>query len=241
MADERPPLRDALRMIRSVSRGSAVDPPQSFLRTAIEMRSGTPADSPMTLADVMSDPGLRELRTPALGVGERAFDFTLSRFDDAAQTVRLSQFEAEKPVALVLGSYTCPPFRAGLASVQEVYRRHRERVAFLMIYIREAHPEEGWVLARNRRLGIAIADPTSFEERATVARSCAARMELEMPVLVDELGNEVARQYGGWPMRLYLIDRDGRVAYRGADGPFGFKPAELEAAIRAELSREARA
>jgi hypothetical protein len=241
MADERPPLGDALRMIHSVSRGSAVDPRQSFLRTAFEMRSGTPTDSPMTLADVMSDPGLRELRTPALGVGERAFDFSLRRFDDPTQRVQLSQFEAETPVALVFGSYTCPPFRAGLASVQEVYRRHRERVAFFMIYIREAHPEEGWVLARNRRLGIVIADPTSFEERAKVARSCAEQMKLEMPVLVDEPGNEVASHYGGWPIRLYLIDRDGRVVYQGADGPFGFKPAELEAAIHVELGREARA
>jgi type I thyroxine 5'-deiodinase len=30
---------------------------------------------------------------------------------------------------------------------------------------------------------------------------------------------------------LYLIDRDGRVAYKSRPGPFGFKPADLEAAL----------
>ena len=56
-----------------------------------------------------------------------------------------------------------------------------------------------------------------------------------MPVLVDGLHNAVASAYGGWPDRLYLIGRDGRVAFQGRQGPFGFRPGELEDAIRAEL------
>jgi hypothetical protein len=121
--------------------------------------------------------------------------------------------------------------------LDELYRRHSEDAAFYMIYIREAHPEEGLVLKRNRTVGISIHDPTSFEDRAAIARSCVARMGVALPVLVDEPDNEVARHYGGWPIRLYLIDRDGRVAYQGGEGPFGFKPAELDAAIEAELSK----
>jgi len=30
------------------------------------------------------------------------------------------------------------------------------------------------------------------------------------------------------PDRIYVIDRDGRVAYKGGRGPFGFKPGEME-------------
>jgi len=30
---------------------------------------------------------------------------------------------------------------------------------------------------------------------------------------------------------LYLIDREGRVAYKSRPGPFGFKPDELKAAL----------
>jgi hypothetical protein len=237
VADQRPATSDVVRMIRSVSRGSAIDRRQSFLRTALEMRGATPEDSPMTLSDVMSDPDIRDLRTPKLAPGEAAHDFTLRRLDDPQQPVQLSQFAGSKPVALVFGSYTCPPFRVQLDAVDELYRRYSQDVAFFMIYIREAHPEEGWVLERNRSVGISVRDPTSFEDRSSVARSCVARMRIALPVLVDEPGNDVARHYGGWPIRLYLIDRDGRVAYQGGEGPFGFKPTQLRQAIEAEFGR----
>jgi len=33
----------------------------------------------------------------------------------------------------------------------------------------------------------------------------------------------VEKAYTGWPDRLYLIDKEGRVAFKSAPGPFGFK------------------
>jgi hypothetical protein len=33
-----------------------------------------------------------------------------------------------------------------------------------------------------------------------------------------------------------LVDRGGRIAYKGQPGPVGFRPAELEAAIRTVLN-----
>ena len=113
--------------------------------------------------------------------------------------------------------------------------RYAGRVAFLVVYIKEAHPEDGWVLSTNRREEIEVIDPASDEERAEVAEACAVRLQIRMPVLIDSVDNEVARQYGGWPDRLYLIGKDGRIAFQGEEGPFGFKPEELGAAIRKEL------
>jgi len=71
----------------------------------------TPADSPLTLEDVMSSPAYRDLRTPALAVGEPAFPFELPRLDPdshvpTGERVRLADFAGERPVALVFGSYT---------------------------------------------------------------------------------------------------------------------------------------
>lgn len=70
-----------------------------------------------------------------------------------------------------------------------------------------------------------------------MAQTCALRLNIEMPVLVDGIDNTVARAYGALPDRLYLIARDGRVAFQGDKGPQGFKPEELEAAIQEELAR----
>jgi Iodothyronine deiodinase len=114
--------------------------------------------------------------------------------------------------------------------------RYRGRVSFLAVYVKEAHPEDGWVLSENRDAGIAVVDPRADDERDSVATSCAVALRLNMPMAVDALDNEVARAYGGWPDRLYLVGRDGRIAYRGGEGPFGFKPEELEAAIERELA-----
>ena len=106
---------------------------------------------------------------------------------------------------------------------------------FLTVYIREAHPEDGWVIAENRRSGLAVHDPVTDEERRAVASTCAVDLRLAMPMVVDRVDNAVASAYGGWPDRLYLVRRDGRIAFQGGEGPFGFKPAELERAIEREL------
>jgi len=123
-----------------------------------------------------------------------------------------------------------------LGELEALYDRHGGEVAFFIVYIREAHPEDGWVLADNRREEIALADPTSLEERAAAADACVARLRTRIPVLLDDVDDAVALAYGGWPDRLYLIGRDGRVAFQGERGPDGFKPDELAAAIEAERS-----
>ena len=124
-----------------------------------------------------------------------------------------------------------------MGELEELHDRYGDRVAFFVVYIREAHPEDGWVLAENRAEGIAIADPASGEARAAAASACVATLRTRIPVLLDGLGDAVALAYGGWPDRLYLIGRDGRIAFQGGEGPFGFKPEELGAAIEAELGR----
>ena len=123
-----------------------------------------------------------------------------------------------------------------MGELEELYERHADEVAFFIVYIREAHPEDGWILADNRRDGVELADPVSLDERAAAADACAARLETRIPILLDGVDDAVASAYGGWPDRLYLIGRDGSVAFQGEVGPFGFKPAELAHAIETELA-----
>jgi alkylhydroperoxidase family enzyme len=64
-----------------------------------------------------------------------------------------------------------------------------------------------------------------------VARKCCSSLEITMPVVVDEMSDLVGHLYSGMPDRLYVLDRDGRVAYKGGRGPFGFKSGEMEQAL----------
>ena len=52
-----------------------------------------------------------------------------------------------------------------------------------------------------------------------------------MPLLVDEINDPIGNAYSGMPARLYVIDREGRVAYKSGRGPFGFKTGEMEQSL----------
>jgi type I thyroxine 5'-deiodinase len=50
--------------------------------------------------------------------------------------------------------------------------------------------------------------------------------------VIDGFDNTTESAYTGWPDRIYLIDRNRRVAYKSKPGPFGFKPDDLEKALK---------
>lgn len=117
--------------------------------------------------------------------------------------------------------------------LHRLWEEHRDRVEFLVVYIREAHPEDGWVVSMNREQDIRYLDPTSNAERHEVAAACALRLKIRMPVVVDDIDDNIASAYGALPDRLYLVGRGGKVVYQGDPGPWGFNPAELARAIEA--------
>ena len=90
----------------------------------------------------------------------------------------------------------------------------------------------------NERDIVLFAQPKTFNERASVAQSCALRLDLSIPTLIDDMENSTDRSYYALPDRLYLVGRNGRIAYRGAPGPWGFVAAELEKSIQNYLERE---
>ncbi len=81
-----------------------------------------------------------------------------------------------------------------------------------------------------------VEDAVTLIERAETAGQCVADLDLPMPALLDKMDNAVEKAYKGHPDRLYLIGKDGKIAYAGGKGPFGFKPEELVRAIDKELS-----
>ena len=101
-------------------------------------------------------------------------------------------------------------------------------MAFYIVYIREAHPSDG---NRPTRV-VKLADPKNLKERQKAARACADKMKLPIPMLIDGMDDGAARDYGGYPDRLYLVGKDGKVVYRGGPGPGGFRPDELEREIK---------
>lgn len=109
--------------------------------------------------------------------------------------------------------------------------RYKDQVDFVAVYIREAHPTDGWKMASNEKFGIRVAQPTSIEERCKVAHLCDSALSMGIPILVDDVNDSVGKAYSAFPDRLYLIDRDGRVVHKSGRGPFGFRPREVEQSL----------
>jgi len=86
-------------------------------------------------------------------------------------------------------------------------------------------------MSSNDRAGISIKQPTTAGERTAAAKTCCSSLGITMPLVVDEMDDRVGHAYSGMPDRLYVIDADGRVAYKGGRGPFGFKVGEMEQAL----------
>lgn len=112
-----------------------------------------------------------------------------------------------------------------------MYRQYKGKVDFVAVYVREAHPTDGWALTFNEKVGIAVAQPKAFEERLTVANTCCTSLKTTIPMVVDEIDDRIGIAYSGMPDRLYVVDSSGRVAYKGGRGPFGYKPQEMEQAL----------
>jgi peroxiredoxin len=167
---------------------------------------------------------------PGPSLGEAVPDFTL-KTNDGAKDVTLSKVIGPKPVVLVFGNFTCGPFRGQAGNVEKLYQLYKDRANFVMVYVREAHPTDGWQMESNDRVGVSLPQPRTYEERVSVAQTCGKRLGLGFPMLVDTIDDSVGARFSGMPSRLYLIDRDGKVAYKSGRGPFGFKPAELEQSL----------
>lgn len=84
----------------------------------------------------------------------------------------------------------------------------------------------------NEKEGIVFASPKSFEERSAVAGLCVRKVGIEFPALVDDIQNSTEMAYTGWPDRLYVIDREGRIAFKSTPGPYGFDPAGVQKTLQ---------
>ncbi len=117
--------------------------------------------------------------------------------------------------------------------------QYGDKVEFVVVYIREAHALDG---ASPRSVGgghPAVEEPLTIQERLAVATRCDAKLDLSaFTVVIDDIKDTANTSYAAHPDRLYLVGKEGRVAYAGGRGPREFFPNELEDAIREELGLE---
>ena len=108
-----------------------------------------------------------------------------------------------------------------------MYQQYKDKAQFFLIYIREAHPNDAWQVPQNIQDGWVINEPKTWEERKKLAQDLLDRTNLSLPTLIDNMDNKVDDAYKAWPDRVYVVGIDGKIIFKGEEGPKGFKPLEI--------------
>ncbi len=102
----------------------------------------------------------------------------------------------------------------------------------MFVYCKEAHPIDS-----TRPSPIAtVEQPVTLKERRNVAKDFVEEFKLPFPSLLDTMDDTTGLAYAAHPDRMYLVGKDGLVAWAGEKGPKGFSAELLETAIKKELT-----
>jgi hypothetical protein len=148
---------------------------------------------------------------------------------DGQTTFNLHDRIGQRPLVLVFGSFTWPPFRRNTPDIVQLYKDYKDHADFLQVYIREAHPLDEWQMASNRRENVVYAQPQTRAQRITIATDYVQLLHVSLPFAIDDTDNRANLLYAAWPERIYIIDVKGQIVYRGGLGPFGYHPEEARA------------
>src|SRR5438445_11788460 len=107
-----------------------------------------------------------------------------------------------------------------------MYRQYGDRVSFLTIYIKEAHPIDEWrVEANNKdRDDLCYRQPPNMAQRVLIANDFVKRFDYDVPILIAAMANRADSLYAGSPERCYIVDQSNTIVYAGAAGPLGYHP-----------------
>ncbi len=183
---------------------------------------------PTEIIDQLNTDSLAKQHT-APEVGDKAPEFDVERItpsgERTSESIKLFDLRG-KPVALMFGNLTCPVYRGQIDRYNEIYDELKGRYQFVNIYIREAHPEDGWRLDINNEQGVIYNQPTTLDERAAVAKICVTKHNLKIPTALDNIDNDADLVYTAAPERLYILDSNGVVTYRSGRGPYDMDAVE---------------
>jgi thiol-disulfide isomerase/thioredoxin len=144
----------------------------------------------------------RDLRFPgkAAAPGGRfpAFEITTTNGD------RLGNAEVfgDKPVLFIFGSMTCPMTASSAPSIQELYEEFGDKIEFIMLYVREAHPGENFGQAE------------TIEEKLESARALQDFYGIDWTVAADNVDGDLHRALDPKPNAAYLANSNGDILFR---------------------------
>src|SRR4029078_3722261 len=94
---------------------------------------------------------------------------------------------------ITFGSITCPMTKSAEPTLQQFYRQYGDRVAFLTVYVREAHP------------GSRYPQPDTLDQKLAHARAYKRRDHIPWTVAVDDIEGTFHRSLDPKPNSAYFV------------------------------------
>jgi len=117
-----------------------------------------------------------------------------------------------------------------------LYASYNDQIQFLIVYIREAHPN---LLKEGNKTGI-VGRPRNIDERVILATECVAKYKFTIPMVIDGIDGKVNRDYKAAPVRVTVTDIDGKVAFYAGKGPFDFRIPPVERTLKKLIANAGR-
>jgi thiol-disulfide isomerase/thioredoxin len=106
------------------------------------------------------------------------------------------------PVIIIFGSMTCPMTASAAPSVQELHEEFGDRIKFIMLYVREAHPGEHFTQA------------DTLEQKLAHAQALKDFYAIQWTVAADNVDGDLHRALDPKPNSAFLINKDGTILFR---------------------------
>lgn len=127
---------------------------------------------------------------------------TFDLYTTTGDRTTIEDLAGGKPVLLIFGSLTCPMTASAVPALKELYLEFGERVEFVMLNVREAHPGEYHP------------QPESVEEKLAHAKALANLYAMPWTVVSDGIDGCLHRRLDPKPNSAFLIDADGAIVFR---------------------------
>ncbi len=134
------------------------------------------------------------------GPGDRVPDFDLPTLSGGS--FRSSDLSENGLALLIFGSYTCFVTDSAAPGLKALHARFGDRVRFVMVDVREAHP------------GKTVPQPETLDEKMAHAGLLRDLHGFEFEVAVDDIDGTLHRALSPKPNSAYVLGKNGTILFR---------------------------
>jgi thiol-disulfide isomerase/thioredoxin len=155
-------------------------------------------DHPRMYPDVMND---MIMTSKDIGPGDMTPKFDLA-LTDGTRLTSTDLAAGNRPVLIIFGSRTCPVTESAAPGLKRLYAAYGNRIRFVMINVREAHP------------GGNVTQPKTDAQKLRRALDLKDHHQLPFEVAIDDLDGTFHRAFGARPNSAYVLAPSGKILFR---------------------------